>query len=47
MTAIKKMIIEFWKRHICDDFPKSYPPECFDCKLGTCHGCPLNEKFIK
>jgi hypothetical protein len=35
----------FWKKHICDDFPANYPPECFDCNESHCEGCPLNGTF--
>ena len=26
---------EFWKKHVCDDFPTSYDDECFMCDHGN------------
>lgn len=40
MTKILEAIKEFWKRHICDEFPSHYDPQCFDCNKSTCHNCP-------
>lgn len=31
----------FWEKHICAEFPKDLPQECFMCNQGSCEGCPI------
>ena len=35
---------DFWKRHIADEFPKSYADSCFICNSTTCEGCKFDKR---
>jgi len=40
MEKILEVIEEFWRRHVCGDFPSYYTPECFMCNKVDCKDCP-------
>jgi hypothetical protein len=33
----------FWTNHICAEFPKDWPQECFMCNAGSCDGCSVHK----
>ena len=42
-----KRFIKWLKDQIVMDFSEThYPPECFDCNRGHCHGCHLATKYV-
>lgn len=45
-SNLKKVLKKFWEKHICAEFPKNYPPECFDCKRTGVDTelCPFKKK---
>ncbi len=38
---ISELVSGFWTKHISGVFP--YPDECFDCREGSCMGCPTHD----
>lgn len=43
--SIKKMIRNFWRRHVVAPFPETYDPKCFDCNDdgNGCRTCQFNK----
>ncbi len=39
MKRLKRVLADFWRRHIICDFPAYYHEKCFDCNAWNCNGC--------